>query len=186
MLCVDHVVLGVADLDAAAERMAALGLPSAAGGRHPSLGTENRIVPLQGCYVELVAGELIDAVLDGAAERWLGWMVRTDDVEAHAARLGLDVVAMTRDRPDGSELRWRLAGDGFLSPLPTFIQWDTPWDPGGDGELLTVDVAVDADRLQAWVDGAALPVRVVDGPPGVHAVAVARTEVVVITATTDR
>jgi hypothetical protein len=172
MLRVDHVVLGVADLDTTAQRLAALGLPSEAGGRHPTWGTENRIVPLRGCYLELLAGPPVEALLDGDGERWLGWMVRTDDIEAEAARLGLDVVAMTRERPDGVELRWRLAGNGFPSPVPTFIQWDTPWDPGGDTGLVAVELAVDADLLREWVDGADLPVRVVHdgGPPGVRAV----------------
>jgi hypothetical protein len=37
-------------------------------------------------------------------------------------------------------------------------------------------VAGDAERLRAWLDGAALPVRVVDGPPGVRAMGVGTRE----------
>lgn len=62
----------------------------------------------------------------GAGEGPLGWAVRTDAIEAVAARHGLDVVDGSRARPDGSVLRWRLAGveRAVADPaLPFFIEW---------------------------------------------------------------
>ena len=43
---VDHVVMGVADLDEAAAWLASRGLTALRGGTHPQWGTAHRIVPL--------------------------------------------------------------------------------------------------------------------------------------------
>ena len=161
MVRVDHIVYGVADLSATAGRLADLGLPSVEGGRHPQFGTENRIVGLGDCYLELLAGPPVTALLEGEDDRLLGWMVRTDDIGADARRLGLDVLSMSRETPDGRELRWRLAGFGLGGPMPVFIQWDTPWSPGGEARPARLEVPCDAARLREWVGGASLPVRCV-------------------------
>jgi hypothetical protein len=147
-------------------------LPSEPGGSHPTWGTSNRIVGLGDAYIELLAGPLVDEVLGDGPDRWLGWMVRTDDIEAEAARLGLDVIAMSRARPDEVELRWRLAGWGLGGPLPVFIQWDTPWEPGGEARLEWIEVAVSPTSLADWVAGADLPVRFAEGDAGIHAVTI--------------
>lgn len=194
----DHVVYGVQDLEAAAMRMKQeFGLGSAPGGHHPGWGTGNRIVPLGPCYIELLAAvdpsvarqnelgnTLLDAVADG--DRFLGWCVATDDIDAVAARLDLPVTAGTRERPDGVVLRWRSAGleRALREPsLPFFITWEIPEDlhPGRAeadhvGEprgIAWVEIGADAIRLNEWLDGSELPVRVVGGPPGVLAVAIA-------------
>lgn len=172
---VDHVVYGVKDLDAAAERLATrFGLPSVEGGVHPQFGTSNRLVGLGDTYLELLAGPPVAAVLGDGPDRLLGWMVRTDDIEGVAARLGLEVLAMSRTRPDGEELSWRLAGWGLGGPYPVFIQWDTPWEPGGEARLEWVGVAISPVVLRDWVGGDddELPVRYTAGDAGVHEVGV--------------
>jgi hypothetical protein len=67
--------------------------------------------------------------------------------------------------------------------LPFFISWDVaperhpgrlPGSDAGEPGIVAVDVAGDASELRAWVDGAALPIHVVDGPPGLRAVTVRR------------
>src|SRR5262245_21741233 len=141
MLRLDHVVYAVADLDEAAVRFrTAFGLDSVAGGRHERWGTANRIVPLGDEYVELVAA--VDpeaaaasgfgrAVIERAAAGggWVTFAVSTDDLDAIAARLGLEVTAGSRTRPDGAVLRWRGAGieDPRREPsMPFFLAWDVP------------------------------------------------------------
>ena len=53
---IDHVIYATRDLDDAAGRIEReLGLVSLPGGRHEGLGTQNRIVPLGGGYLELLA-----------------------------------------------------------------------------------------------------------------------------------
>ena len=52
----DHVLIAVADLAAAARELEVRhGLASVEGGRHPGWGTANRIVPLGDTYLELIA-----------------------------------------------------------------------------------------------------------------------------------
>jgi hypothetical protein len=48
-------------------------------------------------------------------------------------------------------------------------------DPGAAGDaggITWIEVAGDAAELESWLGGADLPVRVVDGPPGVLAVGI--------------
>lgn len=117
---IDHLIYGVADLEAAAARLADMGLTSYFGGTHPALGTSNRIVPLGGAYIELLApAPASTSVGDG---RFVGWMVR-------GAPMGEDAVPMERVAADGTVLRWRLAGLTAasvweLDPLvPVRIEW---------------------------------------------------------------
>ena len=197
MLRVDHVIYCVADLDAAARRFEGdFGLASVPGGRHGGWGTENRIVPLGDQYLEIVAPldrELASAnpfgrwVLAAAeeGERPAGWAVATDDIEAIAARLGLEVAEGSRTRPDGTVISWRLAGiDRMLSEAshPLFLQWGVPPDlhpgraPAAHGVaargIAWLGLAGDERALDAWLGGERLPLRVELGEPAVRRVAI--------------
>ena len=197
MLRLDHVVYAVPDLDEAAVRFRKeFGLDSTEGGRHERWGTANRIVPLGDQYLELVAvvDEPVAAdtafgrgVLERAA-RGGGWFTIAavaDDLDAVATRLGLEVGSGSRMRPDGQTVRWRMAGldDPRREPwMPFFLTWDVTNElyPGraraGHGVRATgiawVEVDGDAERLRAWLGGDELPIRVSDGEPGIHRVAI--------------
>ena len=182
-LAVDHVLIAVPDLDAAAAALAArTGLASTAGGRHPDFGTANRIVPLGPAYLELVAVADRDQAAASAFGRWvasapasrpMGWAVRTDDLDGVARRLGLDVLPGSRAAPDGSLLRWRMAGIEAAATepfLPFFIEWGegTPFPGGGDGPgIERLVVRGDAGRLREWLGGADLPAEVRPGAAAV-------------------
>ena len=184
MLDIDHVQYGAGDLDAGARRVEeALEVTMAVGGRHVGLGTANRIAPLNGPYFEVMG--VVDRheaesgplgfLLDGP-DRFVGWVVQTDDIDSHCARLGLDPVPMRRQRPDGVELSWRVAGlgDPFL---PAFIQWNVPPELhpgyGGAAELAWIELAGDPAELREWLGGAELDrLRFPEGERGVTAVAV--------------
>jgi hypothetical protein len=195
---IDHVVRAVRDLDLAGDRLFRdHGLASVPGGRHPAWGTANRIVPLGDAYLELVAvddpavarttvfGRAISEHA-GEGDRWFAVCLADDDLGGTAARLGLAVTDGSRIRPDGTELRWRLAGveddrDGWL---PFFIAWDAPPEahPGRApvvhrvpvAGIDRVDLTGDGERLATWVVGSDLPLRVVAGaPPGVRSVRLA-------------
>jgi hypothetical protein len=198
MLRLDHVAYAVRDLDEAAVRFREeLGLDSVAGGRHVGFGTANRIVPLGDQYIELV-GVIDHAEAEGSAfgrsvlERsagdggWLVMVVSCDDLDAVASRLGLSTQEGARARPDGAEIRWRMAGhdDPRREPwMPFFISWDIAEElhPGrqraGHGVkaegLAWVEVGGDGARLSEWLGGEDLPIRVVDAPPGIVHVAIA-------------
>jgi hypothetical protein len=190
---IDHIVVGVADLDVAADALLDRhGLVALPGGRHPGWGTKNRVVPLGSTYLELVAvvdptvatGSAFGSwVADMAAGRggW-GWAVRTHDMDASAARLGLDVEPGSRITPSGTELRWRLAGIPIVGSdraLPFFISWGkgTPL-PGTaradhrvrEVRLGALTVEADSHRLARWLGETDLPVDVVPGGRGVVAV----------------
>jgi Glyoxalase-like domain len=197
MLRLDHVVYATADLDEAAIRFREeFGLDSSVGGRHERWGTANRIVPLGDQYLELVAAVdeatalrnpfgrgILERALEGGG--WYTIAVATDGVDGVASRLGLDVGTGSRTRPDGEVVRWRMAGleDPRRDPwMPFFLTWDIPAElyPGraraGHGVraegIAWVEVGGDAERLRGWLGGGELPIRVVDGVPGIHRVAI--------------
>ena len=184
---IDHVIWATRDLDeAAASFERSHGLAAAGGGRHDGMGTHNRIVPLGGGYLELLAvadaeeaarsalGERVTA----AAEGWLGWALVVDDVDAVAARLGTEVTELSRE---GFTARLTAVAEALAEPtLPFFLQRGegTP-DPGegaDHGGLTWVEVAGDAARLRDWLGGVGLPVRVQPGEPALLAVGVGERE----------
>jgi glyoxalase-like protein len=198
---IDHVVYAVPGLDEAAVRFREeFGLDSTEGGRHERWGTANRIVPLGDQYMELVAavdresaaaGGFGRAVMD-RAEAGGGWItlaVATDDIDRVAERLGLEVGSGSRTRPDGEVVRWRMAGldDPRREPwMPFFLAWDDPEElhPGraraGHGiraqRIAWVEVGGDAERLRQWLGGEELPIRVIEGEPGLRRVGVATSD----------
>ena len=204
MLTVDHVILGVNDLEIATRRVEALGFGVVDGGRHPGLGTANRIVPFGGPsgapqYLELLgvvdADEarrspfgraLLDAIKDG--DRLVRWCLQTTvaDLDVVAARLQLTVEPRARKRPDGVMLTWRAAGLALSLAeawLPFFVAWDHPdRHPGlsavrhrrAPRAFTRIDVATgDRPWLDRWLQGVSTAVRLVDGPPRLHQVAIA-------------
>ena len=205
MLRMDHVVYAVRDLDEASVGFReAYGLDSVAGGRHERWGTANRIVPLGEEYLELVAAIDPDAAaasgfgraVIGRADAGGGWVtfaVATDDLDAIASRLGLEVGAGSRTKPDGTVLRWRGAGldDPRREPsMPFFLAWDVPAElhPGraraGHGvraqAIAWVEVGGDAARLREWLGGDELPIRVIDDESGIRRVAIATSDAEVV------
>lgn len=188
---IDHVIYATDDLGAAADRLEAqLGIAAVAGGRHEGLGTHNRIVPLGGGYLELLAvadpdeaqrsdlGRLVIERLSQDGEGLAGWAVAVDDVWPVASRLDTSVSTIAREG-----LTARLAGiaEALQKPyLPFFVSRDAGVpDPGagrGAGGITWIELAGDAGRLHHWLGGARLPVRFADGPPGVRALGIGRRE----------
>jgi hypothetical protein len=184
---IDHVIYATDSLDEAAERMEAeLGLKSLEGGRHEGLGTHNRIVPLGGGYLELMAiadpaqadasetAGMLQARIEAAKEGLLAWCVAVDDVEALAGRLGTTVLTVRRE---GLSARVTGLPEALREPfLPFFITRDPgEADPGAGGDaggITWVEVAGDKDRLGGWLGEAELPVRVVSGSPGIRAMGI--------------
>jgi Glyoxalase-like domain len=183
----DHILIAVDDLDAAARQVEErYGLASVEGGRHQGLGTANRIVPLGKTYLELVA-VVDDAEAAGSAfgswvaggdiPRLMGWCVRTDDLSGVAGRLGLTIADGARARPDGTVLRWRMAGlerSADEPSLPFFIEWGTgtPYP----GEALSQSATIDELRLQGdpdpiadWAGDTNVPLSVSEGRPALLA-----------------
>ena len=143
---VDHLVLACATLDAGiawAERT--LGVRPAIGGRHPQWGTHNALLSLgEGCYLELLAPDpaapepragvrpfgLDAAMAPGAEPRITAWMARVAPGTLDAACAAMRAAGVecgevrdgSRTRPDGTELRWRLA-----VPAQPLLGGAAPW-----------------------------------------------------------
>ena len=197
-LRIDHVILGTADIDSVAARLELeYGLGSVIGGRHEGRGTGNRIVPLGSAYLELMSvvdpveaaahpfGRwFMDQIDDG--DRFLMWCVGTDDIDAVARRLKLEVEEWTRVTPDGTTLTWRLAGletSNAHPEVPFFIEWTVPdelhpsraraehdvWPLGFE----EIAIAGDTGWVAEWLDGSELPIRFTTGARGVTGVTIA-------------
>jgi hypothetical protein len=187
---VDHIVIGVRDLDdAEAQFEDRYGLTTIEGGRHPGWGTANRLVPLGDSYLELVTvvdqaeasdsefGRWVTTMLDGGSR--FGWAVRTDDLDRTASRLGLEVANGSRRSRDGQLLHWRIAGVAQAArdcSLPFFIHWGagTPL-PGraavvhraGAVALGELTINGNEPRLHEWLGTTSVSIRVTSGIEGV-------------------
>ncbi|MFJ4807322.1 VOC family protein [Streptomyces longwoodensis] len=154
----DHIVLATPDLAATvAEFTRRTGVAPAPGGAHVDLGTRNHLVGLGGrAYLEIIGPDPdpdpdpdrpgpsrarpfgVDAL---PAARTLTWAISPPDLDAAvAAARGQgydpgDIRAMSRRRPDGVLLEWRLT-DGPPRPCdlaPFLIDWGAAAHPADSG-----------------------------------------------------
>lgn len=187
-LIVDHLILCVQDLGLAARHLGKLGLESVEGGRHQGHGTMNRIVPLGESYLELVAVLDRDEAALSPFGSWVSGRaavepavdavcLRSSDLDEVCDRLGLIATPMSRLRPDGLELRWRVAGleEALSRSLPFFIEWEVAdvllpgrspvSHPAGSVTMGTVTMSGNPLTLGSWAKGAG-GVSVDPGEPG--------------------
>jgi hypothetical protein len=186
----DHLVVAVEDLDEAAVRWRAAGLPAERGGAHP-VGTENVLVRGPGAaYVELIAAgsdesnPWLDRVR--SARGPISWAVAVDDLDD--ARTSLLAAGFEPDPPvpgsrrtaEGELLEWRVCDVGpgpYDGSLPFLIEWTTPMAPGPAGGAVVEGFSVTppdperaADLLLALglVADPVWPRRIFDDPTGVR------------------
>ena len=181
----DHLVYATPDLRASVEALSErFGTEPAPGGAHPGWGTRNALIGLGiGVYLEIIGPDprqpdpersrpfLIDNLTDA---RLVTWAYRHPDPESmrktlelalrntpddQEVRLG-PVRAMSRARPDGDTLHWRLS-DPMALPVggivPFVIDWGTTPHPStalpNDCKLLELVVShPDADMLRPVLD----------------------------------
>lgn len=203
-LYIDHVIYGVVDVDAAAERLRREhGLGSVPGGIHLA-GTTNRLVPLAPpTFLELLGvgdptlsdGAWLSETLAGR-DRMLWWVLGVDDLDEAARRRGQPIQSGMMEMSDGSPSTFRTAGTPRY-PLPFFIsfgtdpearmqRWQTRYDEADHdcepGAFAFVEVGDTPELLDAWLGDHELPVRhVLTRTPGIHTVGIetAKGEVVI-------
>ena len=188
---IDHVIYATADLDEAAAKVESeLGLSVVPGGRHEGHGTHNRIVPLGGGYLELMAvadpneaadspmGSAVQARLTEQGDGLFAWVIVLDGVEQFADRLGLPVITVAREG-----LSARVAGlaEALRNPvLPFFLERDEgvadPGEGADAGGITWLEVAGDRQALESRLGDTELSVKVVDGPVGVIAMGIGERE----------
>jgi hypothetical protein len=187
----DHLIYAVPDLDAAVEEVfRSLGVRPAGGGRHEGWGTHNAVLGLgDGAYVELLAPDPSQptpprprlAGLDDLAEpRLVAWAARSDDIEASLERAraaGFDpgpAMAMSRTRPDGVVLTWRVTPPPSEVPaaVPFLIDWgDSPHpsiDAPAGAQLDRFEIEhPDPERTRASLAALGLDLPVTAGPQAI-------------------
>jgi len=94
LTAIDHIIIGVNNLDNAATLFSQkLGLASSGGGIHPTAGTANRIIVIGDTYLELIAihnpAEAQQSMLDRLAihEGYLNFVLASSDIEADSTAL---------------------------------------------------------------------------------------------------
>ena len=179
MNAVDHVLIAVADLEGAAQRMRdRWGLIAMPGGS-PFPGVTNMIIPLgPPCYIELVtatdqtaspeAGRIAGVATDG--DRLFTWVIEPVDLGTVATRLGV--------QPDGEPgAGWQTLG-GVRPDRPFFIRYgkarpervggwlkryDEVAQPSRPGAFTFIEVGGDETTVNEWVGEIDTPLRVVGG-----------------------
>ncbi len=160
----DHLVLATPDLAATvADFTRRTGVTPAEGGVHVGLGTRNHLVSLGGSsYLEIIGPDPEQSApgaprpfgVDGiTAPRTMTWAISPPDLDAAiaAARArGYDpgpAQPMSRRRPDGTLLEWRLTDGDSAHPsglVPFLIDWGTSVHPTASGLPVTPLLAVSA------------------------------------------
>jgi hypothetical protein len=176
---VDHLLLGVADLDAGIDWVEQrTGVRAVVGGVHPGRGTRNALLALSGRqYFEILAPDPAQEGGGRADLRALGeprlitWSALATDIDGLAARVkaaGLSAMGPrpgSRARPDGRLLEWTTLG----IEIGVRVRRDRPdpvLHPVGTG--LAPPVAGFPEGLRAGVAGVRAPGA---GSPARHAVA---------------
>ncbi|MFD9318289.1 VOC family protein [Streptomyces sp. NPDC060053] len=187
----DHIVLATPDLAATvAEFTRRTGVAPAPGGVHVGLGTRNYLVGLGHCaYLEIIGPDPeqptptdprpfgVDAL---ASARTITWAISPPDLDATVAGARArgydtgDVREMSRRRPDGSLLQWRLTDGGSPHPsglVPFLIDWGSTIHPSASGlpviPLLELTAtAPDPDEVRPLLTALGTDLALTEGPAG--------------------
>lgn len=176
----DHLVYATPDLAGTRAQLADAGLLLSEGGPHVGLGTRNLLAGLgAGAYLEVIGPDPEQPEppaprpfgIDGlVSPRLITWAVQ-------AALDPEDSIAMSRRRPDGVVLSWRVAfaPDGGDGVLPFRIDWGAtphPSTTAGTGTRLLSFTGThpEPDRIQAELAALGVTLPISPGPVGLTAV----------------
>lgn len=119
LTAIDHIIIGVHDLEKAAAQFGQkLGLLASGGGIHPTGGTANRIIVIGDTYLELIAvrvpAEAQQSMVDRLAkgEGYLNVVLASDDIEAEGTAMRQRGIAIIGPKPghlnsaDGRSRSW--------------------------------------------------------------------------------
>lgn len=142
-LTLDHIAISAATLEEGAAWVEmALGVPLAGGGKHPHMGTHNRLLSLGDLYLEVIAIDpaapkpghprWFDLDRFQGAPRLTNWICRTDDLDAALAAAPPGTGTAT-DLQRG-DFRWRFAVPAtgrlpFDDCHPALMQWQGDLHP---------------------------------------------------------
>ena len=187
----DHLVLATPELAATVADFARrTGVTPAPGGAHVGFGTRNHLVSLGGSsYLEIVGPDPEQSGPEGprpfdvdrlASARTVTWAISPPDLDAavvEARTRGYDpgpVRPMSRRRPDGTLLEWRLTDGDTAHPsglVPFLIDWGASVHPTATGlpvtPLLSLSAtAPDPDEIRPLLAAVGAELVVTEGPVG--------------------
>jgi hypothetical protein len=149
-LTADHLVYVTSDVDRTTEQLAdRLGVRPSGGGSHVGRGTRNTLLSLgDDVYLEVLGPDPEQDIQQPGSRFPITpllrtWAVKAPEIDATvvtARKLGVDpgpVQSMSRARPDGHLLEWRLTAggggglgtDGSVALLPFLIDWGQSQHP---------------------------------------------------------
>ncbi|MGW2717401.1 VOC family protein [Streptomyces sp. NPDC001492] len=187
----DHLVLATPELAATVADFARLtGVTPAPGGAHVGFGTRNYLVALGGSsYLEIIGPDPEQAGPEGprpfdvdqlASARTVTWAISPPDLDAAVAAArarGYDpgpVRPMSRRRPDGTLLEWRLTDGDTAHPsglVPFLIDWGSSAHPTSGAlpatPLLRLSAtAPDPGEIRPLLSAVGAELVVTEGPVG--------------------
>lgn len=190
MDAMDHVLIAVRDIEAAAIRLRErFGLATVLPGGSPFPGVANAVIPIgPPAYLELVMATDPDLTPEAAAiaaraadgDALFTWVIEPDDLAAAAAARGLD------DAPD-PDAGWQTLG-GVRADRPFLIRysrdragrvegWRRRYDevapPARPGGFTSVTVGGDPAAMSAWIGTIDVPVSFAGGAAGLRSVTIA-------------
>ncbi|MFJ9249865.1 VOC family protein [Streptomyces sp. NPDC101776] len=187
----DHLVLATPELAATvADFTERTGIAPVAGGAHVGLGTRNYLVSLGGSrYLEIIGPDPEQPAPSGprpfgieglATARTVTWAISPPDLDAAVAAArarGYDpgpVRAMSRRRPDGTLLEWRLTDGATAHPsglVPFLIDWSSSPHPTTSGlpvaPLLELTATAPVpDEIRPLLSAVGAELALAEGPVG--------------------
>ncbi|MDQ1049518.1 catechol 2,3-dioxygenase-like lactoylglutathione lyase family enzyme [Streptomyces sp. V4I2] len=187
----DHLVLATPDLAATvADFSRRTGVTPALGGAHVGFGTRNHLVGLGGArYLEIIGPDPEQRAYDGprpfdvdrlSGPRTVTWAISPADLDATVAAAraqGYDpgsIHPMSRRRPDGTLLEWRLTDGDTAHPsglVPFLIDWGSSPHPSASGlpvtPLLELSAtAPDPDEIRPLLAALGTWLALAPGPVG--------------------
>jgi hypothetical protein len=139
------------------------------GGIHPRFGTRNFTAALKnGQYLEVVCplehpateqtpwGKAVSKKAEEGGG-WFTWVFSTNDISNIESTFGRDAIEGHRNRPNGSDLKWKQIGVKEISEsreLPFFIEWLSSDHPSEDGtplaQISKIVIASDNQLGDSW------------------------------------
>ena len=191
----DHFAVACQDLEEGVRYVESLtGVRAAHGGPHPGIGTHNALLSLgSDVYLEIIAADPEQdepasprpfGIDDHAGPRLAAFAIHpgaeetidsvADTIRSHGTDPG-PVMSMSRVKPDGEEISWRLTRANRVGLVPFVIDWGATPNPAtvtpGGCSLVAVEGSdPDLSGIRALHQDLGLNSTISDGPTAIRIV----------------
>lgn len=191
----DHFAVACQDLDEGVRYVESLtGVRAAPGGPHPGIGTHNALLSLgSDVYLEIIAADPKQGepesprpfgIDEHPGPRLAAFAIHpgpgetidsvAETIRSHGTDPG-PVISMSRVKPDGEEISWRLTRASKIGLVPFVIDWGTTPNPAtvtpGGCSLVAVEGSDrDSASIRALHQELGLSATISDGPTAIRIV----------------